>query len=261
MAIITLTTDLGIKDHYVGVVKGSILKQCPSVNIIDITHEITPFNILQAAFTLKSSFQDFPEGTIHIIGVNPENNSKVNHLVVEHEGHYFIGSDNGIFSLMFDEKPNRIFELNIVGNENALTFPTKEIFCQAACHIANGGTLELIGRPCNDILEKTLYRAVSVGDIIKGMVIHIDHYGNIITNVEETFFKAFGNNRDFVIEFRDGSYDINSISRSYSDVVEGEKLALFSSSNLLEIAINKGNASKLLGIKNLDSIRIMFHDR
>lgn len=261
MAIITLTTDLGTKDHYVGVVKGTILKNCPTANIIDISHEIPPFNILQAAFTLKNSYQDFPEGSIHIIGVNPENNSTVHHLALEHDGHYFIGSDNGIFSLMFDEKPKRIFELNISGNEDALTFPTKEIFCQAACHLAKGGTLELIGRPTDEILEKALYRAVSVGDIIRGMVIHIDHYGNIITNIEQTFFKAFGSNRDFVIEFRDGSYDINKISKSYSEVVEGEKLALFSSSGLLEIAINKGNASRLLGIKNLDSIRIKFHDR
>lgn len=261
MAIVTLTTDLGIKDHYVGVVKGSLLKQCPTLTIIDISHEIPAFNILQAAFTLKNSYRDFPEGSIHIIGVNPENNAEASHLAVEHEGQYFIGSDNGIFSLIFDEKPQRIFELNLTPNPEALTFPTKEIFCKAACHIAKGGTLEMIGRPTNEILEKTLFRAVSVGDIIKGMVIHIDHYGNIITNIEETFFKAFGSNRDFIIEFRDGSYDINTISKSYSDVVEGEKLALFSSSGLLEIAINKGNASKLLGIKNLDSIRIMFHDR
>jgi S-adenosylmethionine hydrolase len=261
MAIITLTTDLGLKDHYVGVVKGTILKQCPSANIVDITHEIPPFNLLQAAFTLKNCYLDFPEGTIHIIGVNPDNNSEVNHLALEFNGHYFIGSDNGIFSLIFDEKPSRIFELNIISNEEYFTFPTKEIFCKAACHIANGGTLELIGKPTTEILERTLFRAVSVGDIIKGMVIHIDHYGNIITNIEQTFFKAFRANRDFVIEFRDGNYDINRFSNSYSDVAEGEKLALFSSSRLMEIAINKGNASKLLGIKNLDTIRIRFNDR
>ncbi|KAA3650465.1 MAG: hypothetical protein DWP98_04455 [Bacteroidetes bacterium] len=261
MAIITLTTDLGNKDHYAGVVKGNIFKLCPNAIIIDITHQIAPFNILEAAFTVKNSYAEFPEGSIHIIGVNPDSKKDVIHLAIEHNGHYFIGSDNGIFSLIFDEKPQRIFQLDIMSSYEGSSFPIKEIYTKAASHIANGGTLEMIGKPKQDILEKSLFRALSVGDIIKGMVTHIDHYGNIITNIEKDFFTVFGMNRDFVIEFRDGSYDINTISTSYSDVAEGEKLALFSSSKLLEIAINQGNASKLLGIRNLDSIRIMFHDR
>ncbi len=229
--------------------------------MVDISHEIAPFNILQAAFTLKNCYHNFPQGTIHIIGINPENKNEASHLVVEHNGHYFIGSDNGIFSLMFEEVPKRIFELNLPLHEGSLTFPTKEVFCTAACHIAKGGTLEMIGQAVDSVVEKSLFRAVSVGDIIKGMVIHIDHYGNIITNIEETFFKAFGQNREFTIEFRNGNYDIDRLSTSYSDVADGEKLALFSSSDLLEIAINQGNASKLLGIRNLDTIRIKFYDR
>ncbi len=261
MAIITLTTDLGLKDHYVGVVKGSILKLCPTVSIVDISHEIPPFNILQAAFTLKNCFADFPEGTIHIIGVNPENDVDAKHLAVQYNGHYFIGADNGIFSLIFEDQPTKLMELNILSENRSNTFPTKDIFCKAACHLANGGTLEMIAKPLEALVEKAFFRAVSVENIIKGMVIHIDHYGNVITNIEAPFFKAFGRNRDFVIEFRNGNYDITKLSLSYTDVVEGEKLALFSSSGLLEIAINKGNASKLLGIKNLDTIRIKFDDR
>lgn len=262
MSIITLTTDLGLKDHYVGAVKGSILKSCPNAIIVDISHEIVPFSILQAAFTLKNAYPDFPPGTIHIIGVNPENNREVNHLAIKHKEQYFIGSDNGIFPLMFDEEmPKDIFTLNIPITDSSLSFPSKEIFTTAACHIAKGGTLEMIGKPTETILEKALFRAVSVGDIIKGMVIHIDHYGNIITNIESSFFKAFAQNRDFTIEFRNGNYDIDRISTAYSDVVKGEKLALFSSNGLLEIAINQGNASKLLGIKNSDTIRISFYDR
>lgn len=261
MAIITLTTDLGLKDHYVGAVKGSLLKGCPDATIVDISHEIAPFNILQAAFTIKNCYQDFPEGSIHIIGVDPDSNEEASHLVIKHQEHYFIGTNNGIFSLIFDEKPDAIYELNLSAQSISVSFPTKEIFCTAACHIANGGTLEMIGKKIDSIVEKSLFRAVSVGDILKGMVIHIDHYGNIITNIEEPFFKAFSQGRDFVIEFRNGNYDINHISKSYNDVAEGEKLALFSSSKLLEIAINQGNASKLLGIRNLDTIRIKFNDR
>ncbi len=261
MPIITLTTDLGLKDHYVGIVKGNILKHCPEATIIDISHEIPPFNILQAAFTLKNSYKEFPEGSVHIIGVNPESNSESEHLLVKQDEHYFIGSNNGIFPLMFDGVPDQVYELNINPTEESHTFPTKDLYTKAACHIVKGGTPEMIGRKSENINEKTLFRAVSIDNIIKGMVIHIDHYGNIITNIEETFFKAFGQNREFVIEFRNGNYDITEISKAYSDVAEGEKLALFSSAGLLEIAINQGNASKLLGLKNLDTIRVKFHDR
>ncbi|MBL4707713.1 MAG: SAM-dependent chlorinase/fluorinase [Flavobacteriales bacterium] len=261
MAIITLTTDLGTEDHYVGVLKGSILKHCPDATIIDISHKIPPYDILKAAYTLKNCFKDFPEGTIHIIGVNPEISTEAINLVILYKGQYFIGSDNGVFSLIFEDVPEKMIEISIMADPDAITFPTKDIFTKAACHIAKGGTLEMIGMPTTELNEKALFRAVSVGNIIKGMAIHIDHYGNIITNIDDTFFKAFGQGREFKIEFRRGDYDINSISKVYSDVPEGEKLAIFSSSRMLEIAMNKGNASKLLGMKESDIVRIEFYDR
>lgn len=261
MAIITLTTDLGTKDHYVGVLKGTILKDIPEATIVDISHEISTFDILKAAFTVKNCYADFPKGTVHLLGVNPEVGEATTYLAVKCDGYYFLGADNGVFSLIFEEKPTEVYELNILLNPDDLTFPTKDILAKAACHLAKGGTIEMIGKKTEDWIEKTFFRAVSVGNIIKGMAIHIDHYGNIITNIDEAFFKAFGQGRNFSIEFRGGDYDINSISKFYSDLPEGEKLALFSSSGLLEIAINKGNASRLLGIKESDTIRIEFYDR
>lgn len=261
MPIITLTTDLGTKDHYVGVLKGAILNNCPDASIVDISHEIPPYDILKAAYSVKNSFAEFPEGTIHIIGVNPEISEKAVSLAVFHKGQYFIGADNGLFSLIFEEKPEKIVEIGIMVNPESMTFPTKDIFTKAACHIAKGGTMEMIGKVTTELNEKALFRAVSMGNIIKGMAIHIDHYGNIITNIDETFFKAFGQAREFKIEFRRGDYDITNISKVYSDVPEGEKLALFSSTRMLEIAMNKGNASKLLGMKESDIVRIEFYDR
>lgn len=260
MPIVTLTTDLGLNDHYVGAVKGAILSLSPDITIVDITHNIPAFNILQAAFTLKNSFHFFPKGTIHIMGVNPEADEGTDHLAILYKEHYFIGANNGVFSLIFDQKPEKVVQLNFSLQADYLTFPTKDIFTRAACHIANGGTLELIGKPLDHILERTNFQAVSVGNIIKGMIIHIDHYGNIITNVEENFFTSFAQKRNFMINLRSGDYDINSISKAYNDVPEGEKLALFSSSGLLEIAINKGNASSLLGMKYGHSIMIEFND-
>ncbi len=141
MAIITLTTDLGTKDHYVGVLKGSILNLCPDATIVDISHEIPPYDILKAAYTLKNCFNDFPEGSIHIVGVNPEISMEAINLAILYKGQYFIGSDNGVFSLIFEEKPEKIMEIGIMANPDAITFPTKDIFTKAACHIAKGGTL------------------------------------------------------------------------------------------------------------------------
>lgn len=261
MAIITLTTDLGTADHYVGVLKGSIISQCPEAKIIDISHEVPPFDILKAAFLLKNAFHHFPEGSIHVIGVDTESDASNSQLAILYKGHYFIGADNGIFSLIFEEEPKKIIALDFTISEEDASFPSKGISVKAACHIAKGGTIEMIGTIRKELKEKALFRAVSVENILKGMAIHIDHYGNIITNIDQAFFKTFGRNREFSIEFRHGDYAIDTISKAYQDVPEGEKLALFSSSNLLEIAINKGNASKLLGIRESDLIRIEFYDR
>lgn len=261
MAIITLTTDLGLKDHYVGVVKGSIIQQCEQAQIVDITHLIPPYDIMEAAFTVKNAYQSFPEGAIHIIGVNPEVELESDHLLVLYKGHYFIGADNGIFSLILDEEADEIYELNISPTEEDLTFPTKDVFAKAACHLVKGGTPAMIGKAVSEFKRRMPFQAVSQDNVIKGIVIHIDHYGNVITNVEESLFKAFGSGRDFAIEFRGGDYDIKRIGRAYSEVPEGEKLAIFGSSGLLEISINKGNASQLLGLKKSDTIRIAFYDR
>ena len=141
MSIITLTTDLGLKDYYVAGIKGHILSQLPDANIVDISHEIPAFNISVAAFCLKNCYYDFPKGSIHIIGVSPEANEFTRHVVIKYQNHYFIGADNGIFSLLFDEIPEVIFDLNIISNEEKRTFPTKDIFVSAACHIGRGGTL------------------------------------------------------------------------------------------------------------------------
>lgn len=258
MAIITLTTDLGLKDHYVGVVKGSILRQCPEANIVDISHLIPPYDIMEAAFTLRNAYKGFPEGTIHIIGVNPEIEIDSDHLLVKYKGQYFIGADNGVFSLILEDEADEIYELNINPTEEDLTFPTKDVFAKAACHLAKGGTAPLIGKLVQDFKKRMPFQAVSHDNVIKGIVIHVDHYGNVITNIEETLFKAFGRGKDFTIEFRGGDYDIKNMSKAYSDQPEGEKLAIFGSSRLLEIAINKGNASQLLGLRKSDTVRIVF---
>lgn len=258
MPIITLTTDLGNQDYYVGSVKGAILSLYPEAKIVDITHEIPPFDLLKASFVIKNCFRDFPEGSIHIVGINPEANLETSHVVVKFQGHYFIGADNGIFSLITDQQPQKIIELNIPPETDMVTFPTKDIFVKAACHLAKGGTMEVIGREIEDFTKRELIRAVTEGKEIRGVAMYIDRYGNILTNIKEDLFKKFGKGKPFTIYFRRAEYNITEISDAYINVDEGEKLALFSSSGYLEIAINRGNASKLFGIKQGDTIRIEF---
>lgn len=258
MSIITLTTDLGLKDYYVASIKGSIFSELSDATIIDISHEIPAFNISVAAFCIRNCYQDFPPGTIHLIGVSPEANEHTRHVVVKHNDHYFIGADNGIFSLLFDTKPTVVFEITINGSEEKRTFPTKDVFVKVACHIGRGGTLELIGSPIDDLREKTNFAPVIEDDIIRGMAIYSDSYGNITTNITKHLFQLIGKNRPFSIVFRRSDYNISKIDLNYSDVPEGEKLALFSSNDHLEIGINKGNAAKLFGIKLSDTIRIEF---
>ncbi|MFM7022124.1 MAG: S-adenosyl-l-methionine hydroxide adenosyltransferase family protein [Flavobacteriales bacterium] len=258
MAVITLTTDLGLKDYYVGSLKGAILKEIPNATIVDISHDIPPFDIAVASFCLKNVYTDFPQGSIHIIGVAPNADEQTRHLVMEKNGHYFIGADNGIFSLLFDTPAENIHEIQLSDAKSSLTFPTKDVFVKAAAIIARGEGLEKIGRKAGNIQERMIFRAISEGNIIKGMVTYIDTYGNVITNISKQLFSEFGKGRNFGIIFRRADYTIDEISDSYNLVPEGEKLALFSDSDFLEISINKGNASNLFGLKLYDTIRIEF---
>jgi S-adenosylmethionine hydrolase len=249
MPIITLTSDWGYKDHYVAAVKGSILKLLPEAQVIDVSHEIPAFDLNQAAFIIRNFYKNFPEGSIHILGVNTEASIETPHMVVVNDGHYFIGADNGIFSLIFDEMPEKIIELDVIQDSDYFTFPTRDVFVKVACHIASGKPVEELGHPKASLMKKMSFQPVVDGNLIKGKVIYIDRYENVFTNITENLLKQHIRGKKFAITFRSASYRINSISKSYKDVVEGEMLALISSSGHLEIAINQGKASSLLGLR------------
>ncbi|RZK60101.1 MAG: hypothetical protein EOO91_02665 [Pedobacter sp.] len=204
MAIITLTTDLGSKDFYQAALKGSILNILPTANIVDITHEVPSFNISYAAFVLKNAYPYFPKNTVHLIGIDSVFSENTKYISLRYKDHYFVGADNGIFSLLLDEAPDELVELNI------------------------------------------------------GSVIYIDTFCNVITNITKDLFTKIQRNRDFTLYFRK-SETITQLSWHYNEVPEGEKLCLFGISNHLEIAINKGKASGLLGLHLSDIVRVEFH--
>jgi S-adenosylmethionine hydrolase len=256
MAIITLTTDLGLKDYYVSAVKGAILRQLPEVTIIDISHLIPSFNIQEAAYVLRNSYPGFPDGTVHIVGVNAEATDQTPHIGLAVSGQYFIGADNGIFSLLFDKVPDKVVELNLKHDSNSPVFPTRDIFAKAACHLARGGSLDLIGAVRNGVKERIMFRPVSMGDNLRGSIIYIDSYSNVVTNITQELLKETGKGRLFSIHF--GSHEIDRLSRTYQDVVEGEILAMFNAAGHLEIAMNHGKASQLLNLHLGDTVTILF---
>jgi len=275
MAIITLTTDFGLKDHFVGALKGSIYKELPDAKIVDISHGISPFNIQECAYILENSYKSFPEGTIHIIGVDSEPTRENQHIGVLLDGHYFITSNNGIIGLLTSEiKPEKVVEINIPNPLNG-SFPVMDVFIQVACHVARGGTLEVVGKPFDQLKDLVgfLPSVTDNDNKIIGSVIYIDNYGNIVTNIRKKFFEAYRKGRNFELNAR--TTKIKQIHNTYSDIINfdlekgkrkgaGDLLALFNSSEYIELAIYKsdlntvGGASTLLGIDYRDEIIINF---
>ena len=267
MAIITLTTDMGTKDHYVAVVKGAIMVQEPSAVVVDITHEIRPFHTSEAAYVVRNAYSAFPPGTIHIVGVNPEADRFTAHVVAQHNGHYFIGADNGIFPLVFEGMPEEAYEITMKLDDDHAAFPTRTVFVKAACHLARGGRPETIGRKMGALKELFNIKPTVDERTIVGRVVYIDHYGNAMTNVRKQLFDAHRGGRAFRIHFGHSDDDLDQIHSTYGDVSNGVCMAFFNASGHLEIAVNKGvegsggGAARLLGLHENDAIRIEFSDR
>ena len=258
MAIITLTTDLGIRDNYVASLKASILTQNKDVNIIDISHNIECFNINHATHVLKTCFKNFPKNTIHVITVDDELNSKNEHLLAFYNQQYFLCADNGFFNLFFDVfRPDKLFQINVDQKSDILTFASREVLSIAACHLSRGGTPEIIGKEINNYnFDSTSIKPVIDKNSIRCTVIYIDNYGNVVTNIQKQLFQTTVGDQKFKIFHGSDSDSINKISQVYNDVSIAEKLAIFDMNDFLQIAINKGNASSLLGLKVFDIIRI-----
>jgi S-adenosyl-L-methionine hydrolase (adenosine-forming) len=253
--IVTLTTDWGTKDHYAAAVKGKLLSLVnQDIEIIDITHDITPMHIFETAFILKNCIDYYPPGTIHIVGVLSIASDKISSVVIEHKGSYYIGTDNGIFQLLFD-KPEKIFEIDIFQDSDVFTFPTLDLFVKVAAAIVNGTPLTQFGPELKKLRSDLFdFAPVMNHNSITGIVIYIDNYGNIITNIPEEMFLKTVKKRNFTISF--SSYEINKIHKVYNDVDQGDLVALFNSSGYLEIAQNRGDAASVLGLGFNEKIRV-----
>ena len=275
MNIVTLTTDFGLKDFSLGVTKAALMQLIKDVQIVDISHQISPFNLAEAAYLLKNSFSAFPKGSVHIVGIESERTPENQHLAIEFKGHFFIGANNGIFSLLMEEqKADKMVEINIHNNLMS-TFPVLDTFVQIAAHLLQEGKLEIVGNRIDKIKELKNIKPVIDPDKkqIMGSVIYIDNYGNIITNITKKLFESIGKTRPFTIYAR--TVKFRKIYASYGDAIDwglpkekrqedGKKIALFNSAGHLELAIYKSNpttvggAQSLFGLSYRDTVTIEF---
>ena len=275
MSIITLITDFGYKDQFVAQMKGEIYSNYPESQVVDISHNISPFNIMEAAYILENSYKSFPENTIHIIDVDSEKNKEKKHIIVKLDNHYFITSDNGIMSILSQNiNYQEIYEISILNELNPMESSLKT-FSKVACHLSMGGKPEIVGKKINKLKNiKNLKPFVnSENTQIISSVIYIDHFGNVVTNIKKSFFDEIGKGRKFEISAR--NYKFNKIYSSYSDIInfnltedqrsdEGKALIIFNSNNYLQISRyrsnpeNVGTAATLLGLKIYDSVSVIF---
>lgn len=274
MRIITLTTDFGEKDHFAGAVKGAIYSELEEVRIVDISHSISPFHITEASYVIKNAYKSFPEGTIHIIGIDSELTPENRHIALKLDGHYFICANNGILSLIATEYvPEKMVEINI-HDKVETNFPVLDVFVKVAGHLARGGTLEVIGKTITEIRQLKETQPIFNSDQtqIKGNVLYIDNYGNVVTNISRKLFEEIGKGRKFKLTARTATF--NQIHDTYSDAIDftmdqvnredGKKLAIFNSGGYIELAIYKsnpktvGSASTLFGLEWRDTITINF---
>ena len=248
MALITLTSDIGRQDFLTGAVKGQLMSVNPDFKIIDISHELSPFNYPQAAYVCSNAIKNFPAGTFHIIMLNLFDKRPEYLLLIQHKDQYIGCADNGLISMILEETPQNCITLPLKTSEQKNILNCAKVFGEAFNLLLEGKSLEDIGQPAESIQIKNPLRALLGPKHIEGQIIFIDNFENVIINITKEQFEEQRKGRSFKIVFTRDEV-IEKISESYADVNESEKLALFNSANYLEIAINKGNAAGLFGLE------------
>lgn len=251
MPVITLTTEWKPDDIYNGIIKGKISSLSPGTVIIDNAGSIPAFNISLASFIIRNTFNNYPKGSVHIICVHSEANKDQDHLIVKARDHFFIGTDNGIFSLILNSDPDEVVKIDHQGISDEL-----EIFAKAASDLISGIKPADLGKPVKTVSERYPLRATIDKDVIIGSIIFIDSYGNAISNItREVFYRVF-ENKSYRILIQSNKNYTGHISNKYSDVPVGDMLARFNQLDLLEISINGADVSELLSLAVGSVVRI-----
>lgn len=257
--VITLVTDFGLRDPYVAEMKGVILNICPSVNIVDISHEIEKFNVRTGSYVLASSSPFFPKGTINVAVVDPGVGTERRGLCVETERFFFVGPDNGLLALAV--RGERVKHIYVIENMEFLlspvssTFHGRDMFAPVAAHLAEGTDASDFGPRTRNMIIPTFANVIKDGSKISGEVIDVDDFGNVITNITEKDLESFGDTEELSVEVGRKEMRLR-FCEAYGNVEVGRPLALVGSHGFLEISVNQGNASKVFGLKNEDKITV-----
>jgi S-adenosylmethionine hydrolase len=264
MGIITLLTDFGTQDEYVGLMKGVILSVDPAVTVVDVTHQIDRHDIIQAAFVIQSSYSYFPKGSAHIAVVDPGVGTERGILAVETRGHFFLAPDNGVLSLVMREAPcDAIIRVNnplYYRSKVSHTFHGRDIFAPVGAHITAGVPLTELGSAV-DVSQCVFLDGISVrtgaaGELI-GRIVSIDRFGNVITNIDaERLDHLLGAAGPDDVQIQVGAHRVSGLSQTYGDAAPNKPLALIGSRGFLEIAVNQGSASQYFDLGKADPVEV-----
>jgi S-adenosylmethionine hydrolase len=248
MPLVTLTSDIGQQDYLVGAVKGRLLRINPDFQIIDISHSLSPFNYPQAAYVCRSAIKNFPEFTFHIVLINLFESKPDQMLLAFHKDQYLLCADNGLLEMILEDRPEMVIGIAMEKSAIKNTLYCIDVAAKAISQLTNGEPVQHIGTPDPVYIEKNPLKPLLSENWIEGQIIFIDNFENVIVNITQEQFEQQRKGRRFKIVFKRDEV-IERISGSYADVPQGEKLVLFNSAGYMEIAINKGNAAGLFGLK------------
>jgi S-adenosylmethionine hydrolase len=256
MQLVSLTTDYGSKDYYAAELKASILSKNPHITLLDLSHHIDHFDILQAAFFVKNAIGSFAQGSIHIISVHTHYRRKPEIICFEYDGQFFVGPNNGVFSIMFPELTEQgVF---LVNHTELQALSMHQVYAHVCGYLSHGLPLNEIGPQIITLTQKSVIQPVVLPNLIRATIIHIDEFENVIINLRYDLFDRVRNGRRFELYYK--QYDpINYLSKDYGDVAIGDPLAFFNCAGYLEIAMNMDKASSLLNLYKNEMIQINFY--
>ena len=258
MSVITFTTDLGTRDHYVGILRARVAQLLPSAKTIDISHDIEQNNYTNASYVIANTFHYYPEGSIHIISVNIAYSKRPQYIIVYYKKHYFILPDNGMIRLIIeDEAPEKVIKIDLLPETTWENFPACDLFLRAAAILTEGGDTTKIGMEYDNYAQVFKLEPNINDNSIAGHVIYVDAFGNLMTNISKKQFEQARKGRSFSIYLR-SNISLDKIFTKYSAVNRGDFVAIFDASNYLQIAVNEGHASHSLGLKTKSNLRIEF---
>ncbi len=248
--VVALLTDFGVRDHYAGTMKGVILSICPDAVLVDISHDVPPHDLLSAALELAASYKYFPQGTIFLVVVDPGVGSSRRPIAAEAGDYRFVAPDNGVLSAVFKElPPRRVVELSerrFARPTVSRTFEGRDRFAPAAGWLAKGTELKALGRALSDFLRLAIPDPVATEAEVRGEVLRVDRFGNLITNIDRRSFERLGRPGEVKLEIRAGDHLVGRMVSTYAEITPDEVCSLFGSTEHLEIAANAASAAETL---------------